>query len=109
MGISRSSKRPPLNGRDILPIRGKSFASVLRGNVSSIHSDDEAIALSASGKHFMQRGQWKLLKELEGDWELYDLNTDPFESRNLAALKPKLLNELLNEFHLNAKINNILD
>ena len=100
---------PLLNGRDILSIRGKSFASVLRGNVSSIHPDDEAIVLSASGKHFMQRGQWKLLKELEGDWELYDLNADPYESRNLAALKPKLLNELLNEFHLNAKINNILD
>jgi arylsulfatase A-like enzyme len=100
---------PHFNDRDILPVRGKSFAGVLRGDNSSVHADDEAITLSGAGKHFMQRGKWKLLKELDADWELYDLATDPYESQNLAAARPTVLQEMLVEFRLDAERNNILD
>jgi arylsulfatase len=97
------------NDRDVLPIRGKSFASVLRGDVSPIHPDDESITLSSAGRHFMQRGQWKILKELNSDWELYDLAADPYERVNLAAAQPEKLQDLLRDFNTHAKINNILD
>ncbi len=100
---------PRFNGRDVLPVRGKSFARVLRGDVSSVHSEDEAIALSGAGKHFMQRGQWKLLKELNAEWELYNLADDPYERLNLAATQPAKLDQMLTEFRLHAKLNNILD
>ena len=102
---------PParFNGRDVLPIRGKSFASVLRGDLSPIHPDDESIALSSAGRHFMQRGRWKILKELNSDWELYDIAADPYESANLAAAQPEKLQDLLREFNAHAKINNILE
>jgi arylsulfatase len=106
-GIDHPS--PRFNGRDVLPVRGKSFAGVLRGDVSSVHSEDEAITLSGAGKHFMQRGQWKLLKELNADWELYNLADDPYERLNLAATQPVKLDQMLTEFRLHAKLNNILD
>jgi hypothetical protein len=39
----------------------------------------------------MREGDWKLLINADGsDSELYDLSTDPNESRNLAAAKPDL-------------------
>jgi len=104
-----SQPGPHFNGRDVLPIRGKSFASVLRGDVSPIHSDDESITLSSAGRHFMQRGRWKILKELKSDWELYDIAADPYERVNLAAAQPEKLQDLLRDFNAHAKINNILD
>jgi arylsulfatase len=100
---------PRFNGRDVLPARGKSFAQVLRGDISPIHADDEAITLSGAGKHFVQRGSWKLLKELNGDWELYDLAVDPYERLNLAKKEPEKLDQMLVAFKLHAEINNILD
>ncbi len=100
---------PRFNGRDVLPARGKSFARVLRGDASPVHPDDEAITLSSAGRHFMQRGSWKLLKELNADWELYNLADDPYERRNLAATQPAKLDQMLTEFRLHAKRNNILD
>ncbi|MEC8820998.1 MAG: arylsulfatase, partial [Pseudomonadota bacterium] len=100
---------PRFNGRDVLPVRGKSFARVLRGDASAVHPDDEAITLSSAGRHFMQRGSWKLLKELNADWELYNLADDPYERLNLAATQPAKLDQMLTEFRLHAKRNNILD
>ena len=100
---------PNFRDRHIMPVRGKSFAGILRGDVSSVHPDDEAITLSAAGKHFMQRGRWKLLKELDADWELYDLATDPYERHDLARTRPAVLSEMLAEFRLDAARNNILD
>ncbi len=92
-----------------MPTRGKSFAGILRGDNSAVHEPGETIALSTAGRHFMYRGNLKLLKELGSDWELYDLATDPYERRDLAGARPELLQELLAEFKVQAAKSNILD
>ena len=71
--------------------------------MSPIHPDDESIALSSAGRHFMQRGQWKFLKELNSDWELYDLAADPYERINLADAEPEKLQDLLRDFNAHAR------
>ena len=106
-GISHPASH--YNGRDVVPIRGKSFARLLHGDVGPIHLADESIALSSAGRHFMQQGKWKLLKELNSDWELYDVAADPYERTNLAAARPEILQELSLAFHAHAKTNNILE
>jgi arylsulfatase len=100
---------PVFDGRQVESMRGKSFADVLRGDDSAVHGSDEAIALSGAGRHFMYRGEWKLLKELNSDWELYNLSRDPYERDNLAGERPELLQELLVQFELQADLSNILE
>ena len=100
---------PRFDNRDVLPMRGKSFAGILRGNNSSVHEPSEVIALSSTGLHFMFRGNLKLLKEVGSDWELYDLAADPYERHNLSGTQPELLQELLAEFEIQAAKSNILD
>ena len=100
---------PRYNNRDVLPMRGKSFAGILLGGEVVVHEPSEAIALSTAGRHFMFRGNLKLLKELSFDWELYDLAADPYERHNLAATEPELLQELVAEFEIQAAKSNILD
>ncbi len=100
---------PRFDDRDVLPTRGKSFAGILRGDNGAVHEPGEAIVLSTAGRHFMYRGNLKLLKELGFDWELYDLATDPYERRDLAGARPELLQELLAEFEAQAARSNILD
>lgn len=104
-----SHPAPQFEGRAVLPLRGRSFAGILRGNNEPVHAPDEAIALSSAGRHFMYRGDWKLLKELKSDWELYNLATDPYERVNLADTEPLLLQELVAEFLQHAQGANILD
>lgn len=100
---------PMFDGREIESMRGKSFAGLLRGDDSAVHEPGEAIALSSAGRHFMYRGNWKLLKELNSDWELYNLSRDPYERNNLAGERPELLQELMAQFEVQADLSNILE
>ncbi len=63
------------------------------------YSDDEIIAFELYGRRMAQRGTWKaLLQEAPygtGDWQLYDLSTDLGEQRDLSALHPNILAELV--------------
>lgn len=97
------------NGRDVLPVRGKSFASALRGDAAPVHAADETITLSSAGRHFVQRGDWKLAKELNSEWELYDLAADPYERVNLARERPAILEDMVAGFQAHAELNNILE
>ncbi|MEM9857206.1 MAG: arylsulfatase [Bacteroidota bacterium] len=43
-------------------------------------------------------GQWKMVAEGEGPWELYDLEADPFETLNKAQDHPEIIDQLENDF-----------
>ena len=43
-------------------------------------------------------GQWKMVAEGEGPWELYDLEADPFETVNEASDHPEITDRLKSEF-----------
>jgi arylsulfatase len=100
---------PTFGDREIAPLRGRSFAAILEGTNTAVHASDETIVLSSAGRHFVQRGRWKLAKELQSDWELYDLSADPYERINLASDRADILQEMLAEFHAAALESNILD
>jgi arylsulfatase len=40
------------------------------------------------GNAAIRSGNWKLVREYEGPWELYDLSADRSESNDLAAEQP---------------------
>lgn len=43
----------------------------------------------------IRRGQWKLLKHGDDEWELYDLSQDPFERVNLAPKRKERVENLI--------------
>ena len=46
------------------------------------------------GNAAVRSGEWKLVREFEGAWELYDLSVDRSESNDLAADEPERVAEL---------------
>jgi arylsulfatase len=72
-------------------------------------SIENVTSASTAGRHFLYRGNLKLLNELGSDWELYDLAADPYERHDLAGARPDLLQELPAEFKVQAAESNILD
>jgi len=79
-------------GRRPLPVEGKSLASLFRGEPRAGH---EALYWDAPQNRAVRRGRWKLVDAKRGgSWELYDLETDGTESRDLAAGQPGRIREL---------------
>lgn len=79
------------HGRDITPLEGKSLIPILQGQGQSGH---DAIYWEHQGNRAVRKGKWKLVAEDEGEWELYDLETDRTETNNLAAHNPQTVKEL---------------
>ena len=88
------------NGNDIIPLSGKSFASVFKtGKRDQRH---EFIGF----EHFREKALvtndgWKMVqgpRNAEFEWELYNLKTDRTEMSNVAAQHPEKLRELIEKY-----------
>jgi len=79
------------NGEPIVPLQGRSLMPMLSGEVS-IEVEPRELGWSAYGMDAYRKGDWKVLRLPEpygiGDWQLYDLATDPGELHDLSSEFP---------------------
>ncbi|MQG56669.1 MAG: arylsulfatase [SAR202 cluster bacterium] len=71
-----------MNGHETTPLEGESLLPVMAD-----HSwrRDRPIFWEHEGSRAVRMGQWKLVAEVGGDWELYDMDEDRTELNNLAG------------------------
>lgn len=85
-------------GKDILPMRGKSFTKVLSGANEATHSPDEYIGGEMGTGKWMRKGNYKaqMVPNPYGtnEWKLFDLSLDPGETTDISSDRPELLEEL---------------
>jgi arylsulfatase A-like enzyme len=98
---------PPTShqGRDVLPMDGHSFLRALRDPDAA---QNHPLFQEYAGNEALRDGRWKLVRAYHDDrlgsggrtdprtgkWELYDLETDPFEAHDLADQSPERVREM---------------
>ena len=93
-------------GREaVVPVRGKSWVDHLAGRADEVH--DEATAITGwelFGQRAIRQGKWKAVYMTEPRgreaWELYDMEADPGEVRDLAAREPEVLRRLVQHWNV---------
>jgi len=81
--VWKGQNAPPLHGRSLAPLLAKDSLEP-RGDLWWFHSGHRAI----------RSGDWKLVSEDRGEWELYDLARDRGESNNLITSQPEIAQKL---------------
>ena len=85
-------------GRDVLPMRGHSITESLNNSRKSIYSADEYVGGEMFGGRWLRKGDYKATLVPKpygnGEWQLFNVVTDPGETRDLAKEKPELFKEL---------------
>jgi len=91
---------------------GKSWGKVLAGQAESPRTEQDYLAWEIFGNRAVRKGEWKIRWEFKsfgkGDWELFNLTTDPVERRDLAAERPDKLKELLAAWDDYVRVNNVV-
>jgi arylsulfatase A-like enzyme len=78
-------------GKAILPLEGTSLLPMTKGNP---RKSPEAYYWEHGGRAAVRRERWKLVKGGNEGWELYDMDTDRMETKNVAAAHPERVKEL---------------
>jgi arylsulfatase len=91
---------------------GKSWTQVLAGQAESPRTDQDYLAWEIFGNRALRQGDWKIRWEYKsigkGDWELFNLATDPSERKDLAAQRPDKVKELVALWDGYVKANNVI-
>jgi arylsulfatase len=83
------------NGVPITPLEGRSLRPILEGGK---WTDERWLFWEHEGNSAVRQGRWKAVNRYPGGWELYDLEEDRTEMKNLAAADPERLKRMLGEY-----------
>jgi arylsulfatase len=102
--------QPPTPGPERLPYTGVSFAGLLEGHTPPTR--ERKVGWELWGRLGYRDGRWKVVLIPDamgsGRWELYDVEADPSESRNLAAQEPERLGQLIKGWNAYAFENGVV-
>ncbi|WPO99698.1 arylsulfatase [Pseudomonas sp. HR96] len=86
-------------GRDIAPLRGKSWLGYLSGETATVHDEHTVTGWELFGRRAIRQGDWKAVwipgPAGPATWQLYDLSRDPGEIHDLASAEPARLASLI--------------
>ncbi|KAI5292390.1 hypothetical protein KEM52_006396 [Ascosphaera acerosa] len=92
---------PTFQGRTVVPPRGKSWVPYLKGRpeTKTIHDTDHTHGWELFGRQAVRKGKWKILlinpPYGTGEWQLYDLEADPGETKDVREQHQEKVEELL--------------
>ena len=91
MEITAAAYPGEIEGRKLKPLAGKSLLPVFRGRQRKPH---DVLFWQYGRAKAVRTGKWKLVKYGDADWELYDLEEDRTELKNLAGQYPQRVEEM---------------
>lgn len=88
------------DGRDVLPMQGRSMVPVLAGRADTVHDPEDVFGFELLGWRGIRVGDWKAtwIDKPFGvsEWELFNLSNDPGETKDLSGERPDKTVELRN-------------
>ena len=78
------------DGQEITPLEGRNLDVAFKGKII----ERDALFWEHEGNCAIRKGDWKLVRKWNQDWELYNIADDRTEQHDLAADKPALVKQL---------------
>ena len=94
-------------------LAGRSMVSLLSGASAQLYPGDVSVSQELSGGAAVYQGDYKLVRNIPpyGDrkWHLYNLRTDPMESKDLASSDPERVSAMSKDYAEYVKKNGVIE
>jgi arylsulfatase len=98
------------DGRTVHRMTGTSLLDYLSGDLEIVHGD-EPLGWELYGSRALIKGEWKAVRIFppagSGEWQLFNLKTDPTETADLASDFPDVIAELIADWDAYAAANGV--
>ena len=75
--------------------------------------ESEGTGFELFGQRALVAGEWKILSLRppygDGEWELYNIDQDPAESKDLASLEPERLQSMIDRYESYSRAKGVID
>lgn len=99
-------------GQSVETMSGHNLLPVLKGQAAGVRGADDVLGYELSGNAALFKGSLKLVKNLaplgDGQWRLYDVVTDPGETRDLRLSRPDAFKAMQKEYQAWANAHGVL-
>lgn len=104
---------PASLGDNILPpLIGKSWNNMLADESDKVRTDEDYMAWELFGNRAVRQGDWKLRwlwkPYGKGEWELFNLISDPAERQDMAIMQPEKVNDMIKLWDDYVATNNVI-
>ncbi|MDX5339574.1 MAG: arylsulfatase [Cyclobacteriaceae bacterium] len=111
--LAEASYPQDFNGKAVRQPIGKSMLPVLSGAAQEIHSSEEGMGWELFERKAYVQGKWKILRLPPpfgpGEWQLFNLETDPGETTDLSGQFPEIKAKLIQSWQEYARENDVFD
>ena len=99
-------------GRPVEPMSGRSLSPILSAKAERVYAEDDSVGYELSGHSVLFQGDYKLVRNRapvgDNQWHLYDIGTDPGESRDLREAMPERFEQMRARYEAFAEENGVL-
>ena len=89
-------------GRPVLPMTGRDLLPVVSGEQPRVYADEDSVGYELTGHGVLFQGDYKLARNLaplgDGEWRLFDIVSDPGETRDLKDKMPARFQQMLSAY-----------
>ncbi|MEZ5572124.1 MAG: arylsulfatase [Halioglobus sp.] len=107
--------KPPgarYGGRPVEPMIGRSLLPIARAEADRVYSETDTIGYELGGNSALFQGDYKIVLNIpsvgDNEWHLYNIVTDPGETRDLKETMPERFQEMLGHYEAYVAANNVL-
>jgi len=93
---------PPTANEGYVPVTGKSMLPHIQDPAVPIYKEDEGVGLEAAGNAAYFLAGYKIVRNNrplgDGKWRMYNLQTDPAETKDISAEEPRRFQVMLSQY-----------
>jgi arylsulfatase len=101
--LTNSTHPREFRGRTVLPLMGASMMSLLQGKTQRVHAPDYGMGWELFGRAAYRKGDWKIVWVErpfgQSDFELFNLQRDPGETRDLKQSEAAIYRDLVDAWN----------